>query len=402
MRCVGQRMVVVRTGIALCLFAATLHGSYAQSAPAQEYQYTVPSASNAYALSEDSKPQTSAPKGVVYEFAIKDSKIYPGTTQTISVYVPAAYREEKPACVYVQLDGLSFHVSTVFDNLISQHAMPVTVAVGVESGSVAAAMEPGSPRYQRSFEFDSMSGRFARFLLEEVLPAVEQHGTPDGRKVHLSVNPDDRAIGGASTGGIGAFTVAWERPDAFHRVFSSIGTYVGMRGGEQYNVLVRKTEPKPIRIFMEDGVHDGWPGGPEMGDWWMSNLTMQRALEFAGYDLRYRWGLGTHDGHHADAVFPEAMRWLWRGWPAPVVAQEPGNPRLKEIVTPGEPWRTAMTECKGPVWLAADVKGRLLAVNGHGDGAVELSEVHDGGCAAFAGSVPMAVGVDGRVFAASA
>ena len=195
--------------------------------------------------------------------------------------------------------------------------------------SSASASPPDNPRFDRSFEFDSRSDRLARFLIEEVIPEVERHPTAEGRAIRISTDPNDRAIGGGSTGAIAAFTVAWERPDAFRRVFSAIGTYVGMRGGEQYYVLVRKTDPKPLRIFMQDGVHDEWPGGPEMGDWWMSNQTMNRALEFAGYDVRHIWGAGTHNGSQAAAVFPDAMRWLWRDWPAPIRAGEPGNPVLR-------------------------------------------------------------------------
>ena len=153
---------------------------------------------------------------------------------------PPRTRGRKPACVYVGLDGLGFNAATVFDNLIAQHAMPVTIGVGVSSGVVASASPPDNPRYDRSLEFDSLNDRLARFLLEEVLPEVERQPTPDGRSIRLSTNPNDRAIGGGSTGAIAAFTVAWERPDAFRRVFSAIGTYVGMRGGEQYYVLVRR------------------------------------------------------------------------------------------------------------------------------------------------------------------
>ena len=158
--------------------------------------------------------------------------------------------------------------------------MPVTIAIGVSSGTVNSVDPPQGPRFDRSFEFDSMNGRLGDFLLEDVLPAVEEHRTAEGYPILLSNDPNDRAIGGGSTGGIGAFIVAWQHPDAFRRVFSAIGTYVGMRGGEQLYVLVRKTEPKPLRIFMQDGVHDEWMGGPEMGDWWMSNQTMERALEY--------------------------------------------------------------------------------------------------------------------------
>ena len=147
------------------------------------------------------------------------------------VYVPAEYRGDKPACVYVGLDGLGFNAAIVFDNLIAQHAMPVTIGVGISSGTVASASPPDNPRFDRSLEFDSRNDRLARFLLEEVLPEVERRPAPDGHRIKLSADPNDRAIGGGSTGAIAAFTVAWERPDAFRRVFSAIGTYVGMRGG---------------------------------------------------------------------------------------------------------------------------------------------------------------------------
>jgi len=182
----------------------------------------------------------------------------------------------------------------------------------------------------------------------------------------LSSNPDDRAIGGGSTGAIGAFTAAWNRPDAFHRVFSAIGTYVGMRGGEQYYVLVRKTEPKPIRIFMQDGVHDEWDGGPEMGDWWMSNQTLSRALEFGGYNVRHVWGVGTHDARQAASVFPDAMLWLWKDWPAPVRSGRSGNPVLKSILDPDENWQAVTNLCSLPNALASDRQGRIFYQNGNG------------------------------------
>ena len=133
-----------------------------------------------------------------------------------------------------------------------------------------------------------------------------------------------------------------------------------MRGGEQYYVLVRKTDPKPLRIFMQDGVHDEWPGGPEMGDWWMSNQTMNRALEFAGYDVRHTWGAGTHNGNQAASLFPDAMRWLWRDWPTPIRAGEPGNPVLKTILQPGEDWQVAAADCASVTTLAANPQGQVF------------------------------------------
>lgn len=315
-----------------------------------------------YVAGPDSRPVAGVPHGQTFQFEFSGSRIFPGTVRTVTVYVPAEYRGDKPACVFVGLDNLGFEAATVFDNLIYRHEMPVTIGVGVGSGMVPSARPPENPRWDRSMEFDGLNDRLARFLLEELLPEVQRRAAPDGRKIILSDDPNDRAIGGASTGGIGSFTAAWQRPDAFRRVFTAIGTFVGMRGGDRYPVLVRKTEPKPIRIFMQDGSRDEWPGGPEMGDWWMSNQTMERALEFAGYDVRHVWGEGTHNGNQALAVFPEAMKWLWRDWPKPIVAGHSQNTFLQEIL-PAD--NTGWTRVGGDQTvgdgLAADEHGEIVA-----------------------------------------
>jgi len=311
---------------------------------------------NQYVPGPDSKPQPGVPQGKTFEFTLEHSKVFPGTTRKITVYVPAEYTADKPACVYVGLDALAFEAPTVFDNLIHKHEMPVTIGIGISSGAVDSASAslaaqpapPGSPvtqvdpRFNRSFEFDGLSDNLARFVLEEVFPAVESRKTSEGLPIRLSKNPNDRAAGGGSTGGIGSFTLGWQRPDEFRRVFTSVGTFVGMRGGDRYPVLVRKTEPKPIRIFMQDGSHDGLPGFiDEVGDWWMSNQTMERALEFAGYQVEHAWGEGSHNSRHATAIFPDAMRWLWKDWPQPVTAGQSQNTFLKDILTPGEDWQPA-------------------------------------------------------------
>jgi gluconolactonase len=364
------------------LISATLP-AWPQATPPPVIDETVPPASDNYSLGPDSQPHASVAAGKTFKFELTDSRIFPGTARTITVYIPASYRGDKPACVYVGLDGLGFNATTVFDNLIAQHAMPVTIGVGVSPGVVLSASPPDNPRYDRSLEFDSLNDRLARFLLEEVLPAVEGHPAPDGQTIRLSTDPNDRAIGGGSTGAIAAFTVAWERPDAFRRVFSAIGTYVGMRGGEQYYVQVRKTEPKPLRIFMQDGLHDEWPGGPEMGDWWMSNQTMNRALEFAGYDVRHIWGAGTHNGNQAASVFPDAMRWLWRDWPAPIQPGSPGNPVLKSILQPGEDWQLDAGGCASG--LASNPEGQVRCALAFGaDG--RLYEARAGGGVKVSGS----------------
>ncbi len=388
---------------ALVLTGALLTLSQVRGSAPPAIDETVPPPSDNYALGPDSQPHSSVTAGRTFTFELTDSRIYPGTARTITVYVPAAYQGDKPACVYVGLDGLGFNAPTVFDNLIAQHVMPITIGIGVSPGVVASASPPENPRFDRSFEFDSLNDRLARFLLQEVIPEVEQHHAPDGRAIIVSTDPNDRAIGGGSTGAIAAFTVAWERPDAFRRVFSAIGTYVGMRGGEQYYVLVRKTEPKPLRIFMQDGVHDEWPGGPEMGDWWMSNQTMNRALEFAGYDVRHTWGAGTHNGSQAASVFPDAMRWLWRDWPAPIRSREPGNPVLKTILQPGEDWQVAADGCPLTTSLAANPQGQVFYPAG---GVPEISQIVAGAkpiqCRQRAGAAALAYGADGRLYLARA
>lgn len=352
--------------IAVVLF---LTGSMAIAQPAPTPPAST-SPDDQYTVGPDSRPQPGVPKGRTFEFTFDHSKIFPGTTRTITVYVPAQYRADKPACVYVGLDGLLFEAPTVFDNLIHKREMPVTIAIGVPPGEVPSADSPNNPRFNRSFEFDGMNSNLDRFLLDEIFPEVEHHKTPDGLPILLSKDPNDRAAGGASTGGIGAFTLAWERPDAFRRVFTAIGTFVGMRGGDRYPVLVRKTEPKPIRIFMQDGSNDELTSFlGEIGDWRLSNLAMLQALEFAGYQVEHVWGEGTHNLKHATAIFPNAMRWLWKDWPQPVTVGKSQNTFLKNGLLPGESsgillsgedWQSLPGDYQSADALAADRRGEIV------------------------------------------
>lgn len=360
-----------------------------------------PDPNEQYVLGPDSLAQPEVPKGEYFEFKFAGSRIFPGTERTIGVYVPAEYTGERPACVYVSLDGFAATSRVAFDNLIYKKEMPVTIAVGVSPGVVPSADGKANPRLDRSFEFDSLSDRLVRLVLEEVLPEVQKHRTKAGLPIRLSEDPNDRGAGGGSTGAIAAFTLAWQRPEAFRRVSTAVGTFVGMRGGDRYAVLVRKTEPKPIRIFMQDGSNDEWMGGPEVGDWWMSNQTMERALTFAGYAVAHVWGEGTHNGRHAAAVFPDAMRWIWKDWPAPVTAGTSQNLFLQAIVQPGETWQPVPGNYQADTVLAADQQGDVLfkdaaarktwRISGHAAPA----EVR-GWDAAYAG---LACGPDGRWYA---
>lgn len=280
--------------------------------------------------------QAGVPKGEVLKFEFADSKIFPGTWREYWVYIPAQYKPEKPACVYINQDGVQWKAPTVFDNLIHKKEMPVTIGVFVMHGRVKATnAETALDRFNRSFEYDGLGDNYARFLLEELLPEVEKQKASDGRPIRLSKNGNDRAIGGASSGAVCAFTAAWERPDAFTRVFSAIGTYVGLRGANEYPTLIRKYEPKPIRVYLQDGTNDL---NIYAGDWWKSNEMMERALTFAGYEVKHVWGEGAHNGKHGTAVFPDAMRWLWKDYPKPVATGKSQNQFLSDILIENENW----------------------------------------------------------------
>ncbi|MBQ5784230.1 MAG: hypothetical protein IIW11_04515 [Bacteroidales bacterium] len=275
-------------------------------------------------------------KGLVMDGKIQDSKIYPSTKRDFQVFVPKQYNGTEPACLVVGLDGNLFGAITVIDNLIATGEMPVTIGIFLQPG-VSYNPDESVARYNRSNEFDRTDARLATFLEEEVIPLVENMVTPDGRKIIISKDPNDRAITGASSSGIAAFTVAWERPDMFARVYSSVGTFVAMRGGNEYPALVRKSEPRALRIFLQDGVNDTW--NHIFGDWWEQNQLMASALNFAGYEFDYKWDRGTHSIYYGTRAYPDAMRWLWRGWPAKVQAGESMNGTIKSLLVKGEQWQ---------------------------------------------------------------
>lgn len=306
----------------------------------------------------DSKPQPGVPKGEVLKFSFERSKIFPGTYRDYWVYIPAQYTPDRPACLYVNQDGVQWSAPTVFDNLIHKKEMPVTIGVFVMHGRVRAANGAAAlDRFNRSFEYDGLGDDYSRFLIEELLPDVETKTASDGRAIRLSRDAKDRAIGGSSSGAVCAFTAAWERPDSFSRVFSAIGTYVGLRGADRYPTLIRKYEPKPLRVFLQDGSADLNIYG---GDWWMANQMMERALAFSGYEVQHVWGDGGHSGAQGTALFPDAMRWLWKGWPEPVKAGKSKNAMLNEILAPGEDWRVAGQGYRAAGALAAGPEGQVL------------------------------------------
>lgn len=313
--------------------------------------------SERYNVDSASVEHAGVPKGEVLKFTFDNSKIFPGTWREYWVYIPAQYKADKPACVYVNQDGIQWKAPTVFDNLIHNKEMPITIGVFITPGRVMADSGTSAQnRFNRSFEYDGLGDAYARFILNEILPDVETKKTSDGRAIRLSKNGNDRAIGGSSSGAVCAFTAAWERPQEFSRVFSAIGTYAGLRGADRYPVLIRKYEPKPIRIFLQDGSGDL---NNNFDDWWKENERMERAFTFSGYEVNHVWGQGGHNGTHGTAVFPDAMRWLWKDWPKPVAKGKSKNDFLSNLLIPGEDWELVGEGYGFTEGTAANAKGEV-------------------------------------------
>jgi len=276
-------------------------------------------AAEEYVLGPDSQVQEGVPKGKVTKQHWV-SKIFAETERDFWVYVPAQYDGNKPACVMVFQDGGGYvnekgqyRATVVFDNLIHKKEMPVTIGIFINPGTKPTKDAAGKPISNRSFEYDTLGDQYARFLIEEMLPEV-------GKNLKLTDDPEGRAICGASSGGICAFTVAWERPDVFRKVVSHIGSFTsiayrpnvpGSRAGDIYPTLIRKTPAKPIRVFLQDGNNDL---DNAHGNWFLANQQMAAALKFAKYDYKTDWGTEGHNGKHGGAILPDTLRWIWRDY----------------------------------------------------------------------------------------
>lgn len=269
-----------------------------------------------YELGPDSMVKD-VPHGTVTKHE-HQSEVFENTLREYFVYVPAQYDPDgtEEAAVMVFQDGHAYvdekgqvRVPTVFDNLIAAEEMPVTIGIFINPGWFTDRFEqpqkwkaPEGVGTNRANEYDTLSDDYATFLEKEILAEV-------GKTYRLSDDPEMRAICGMSSGGICAFTVAWERPDLFGKVLSHIGSFTNIRGGHVYPALIRKTDPKPIRVFLQDGSNDL---DNDHGNWPLANQQMAKALAYAGYDYKFIYGEGAHNGNHGGAIFPDSLRWLWR------------------------------------------------------------------------------------------
>jgi enterochelin esterase-like enzyme len=260
-----------------------------------------------YKLGPDSQRKEGVPKGIVSKYEWQ-SKLY-NNFREYYVYVPAQYDSTKPAALMVFQDGHAylndsgdFRAPIVYDNLIFQKKLPVTICLFVNPGHSSKDYPENRFRASnRADEYDVLNDKYATMLIDEIIPELK-------KKFNISNDPKMHGIGGLSSGAICAFTAAWERTDYFHKVLSHIGSYTNIRGGHSYPFIIRNHKKKDIKIFMQDGSNDL---NNEFGDWWLANLQMESALKFKSYDFKFEKGVGTHSGKHGGSILPESLIWLW-------------------------------------------------------------------------------------------
>ena len=347
--------------------------------------------------------QTPSPKGTVTKYGIKSVKNFPGATYDYWVYVPSVPAPATGYALMVFFDGAGFINETgrfksadVFDKLIASGDMPPTLGLFINPG-VLPPLDPTTQmaRYNRSYEYDGLGDRNAKFLIDEVLPEVA--------KLHkITSDPSLRGIGGSSSGAIAAFTVAWNRPDSFRRVLSYIGSYVNLRGGDGYADIVRKTEPKPLRVFLQDGSADL---NIYSGSWWLANQTLASALEYSGYETMFAKGTDGHNSNHSSKIFVESLQWTWLNWKQPIVASKGSGKSERHFVTefldPAHDWEEMSSghgftegpavDKDGNVYFT-DVRADKIHKIDHASGKVSLVKDQSGGANG------MMFGGDGRLY----
>ncbi len=365
----------------------------------------------------DSQEQPNVPKGKLTKAVLPPGKIYPGVPHDYQVYVSAKVDAGKPAPYMIFLDGSGYagngtRIPVVLDNLIAKGELPPMVGIFINPG----VLQPTAPdtqlaRFSRDWEYDDVRPNFSRFLIEELIPAV-------GKTVNLSTNPDDHAIAGTSTGAVGAFMAAWYRPDVFHRVLYLIGTFVDMRGANQVPFWIRKTEPKPLRIFLQDGSADI---DSYAGNWPLQNQNMNAAMTFAGYDHKFEYYEGEqHSTRKASEQMPDILRWLWRGYPEPITQNPPEQIQIPagrggrggpgrgpvyrqpayNVVTPDKPWEPVAGDYSAAGSIAVSKTGDVFFADAKGNRVYRIGA--DGKPVVFRQNLTarnMRGGSDGRIYA---
>ena len=338
------------------------------------------------------KPEEILP-GEIIQCQFNTSKIFPGAVRDVTVFIPAQYNGSKPACVYVRADGYRPPEKSMLETMIASHEMPVTVGVFVRPGEVPAPMKGTLGRRNRDYEYDGVSDNNVRFLVDELLPYVAKEFN-----LNLSTDGNDRCMAGGSSGGIAAFTAAWNRPEEFSRVYAASGSWVAFRGGHEFPTLVRKFEAKPIRAFLTTATRDMENAA---GDWFLLDQEMDKALKFSGYDYQFRIIDGKHVAGYSEH-WQEAMAYLWRDWPQRVQAG-PSAPRAQEILIPGENWQLVAEGFKstrgpacnstGEVFFADTTRNRIHRIELDGTVTEFVSDSGQAHC--------VSVGPDGAVFTIS-
>lgn len=265
-----------------------------------------------FELGPDSQPQPDVPKGRLERFEFAGSQIFPNTVRQVTVYLPAGHHAGMKCALMIWQDGTRhsdpngpMRVPVVYDNLIHRGDLPPLIGVFIDPGR-RPNQKPNDKAANRGFEYDSLGNAYSRFLLEELLPEVRRRF-----QVQWSDHPEARALAGGSSGGICAFTAAWERPDQFRKVLSWVGSFVDLRGGHVYPSLVRTSERKPLRVYLLGGENDLDNG---FGHWPTANKLMAAALAYQGYDHHLEWTPCFHGTRGMAPHLPDALRWLWRDW----------------------------------------------------------------------------------------
>jgi gluconolactonase len=346
----------------LCLVGVSVAGLLAQT-PAQA---PIAGPPVDYSLGPESQPQAGVPKGTLTQHTLAPGKYYPGTPHNYQIYVPSQYNASRPTPFMIFLDGNGYagdgiRVPVVFDNLIAKGDLPPMIGIFINPGVLPSGSEQAQNRYERIVQYDSLTPRYSSFLVDELIPAV-------AKSYNLSNDPNDRGIAGSSTGGVGAFVAAWNRPDQFRRVITLIGSFGNFRGADRL--------PGLIRIVMQTGRQDL---NNYAGSWYIENPRMAAALEFAGYDVRLELGEEAHNARHGAHVMPDMLRWLWREHPKPIEVRAPAPgagrgifaqlvPRRELVPAPPNPARQGGAPPAGRQGGAPPAAGAANAARGGGAG----------------------------------